>query len=156
VARLTGLEEQPAARALQREYDEPFLLAEGSEQALTREATRRGLRITRGGRFHHLLGPVDKGRALQRLIALYAAEGRRFTVVALGDSPNDASMLRHADRPIIVPRRDGRADAALRRALPAAEVAPQPGPAGWNDAVLAVLDGRRLPVAPLEPARRAH
>jgi mannosyl-3-phosphoglycerate phosphatase len=154
VARLTGLDELPASRALLREYDEPFLLAEGSEQALAREANRRGLRITRGGRFHHLLGPVDKGRALQRLVALYAAEGCRFSVVALGDSPNDASMLRQADRAIIVPRSTGSADPALRRALPRAEVAPQPGPAGWNAAVSAVLEGQRLPPAPIEPALR--
>lgn len=154
VARLTGLDALPASRALQREYDEPFLLAEGSEQALVREASRRGLRITRGGRFHHLLGPVDKGRALQRLIALYAAEGSRFSVVALGDSPNDASMLRQADRPVIVPRSTGRADPALRRALPGAEVAPQPGPAGWNAAVSAILGGERLPLASVEPAPR--
>jgi mannosyl-3-phosphoglycerate phosphatase len=151
VARLTGLDELPARRALQREYDEPFLLEEGSEQALTREAARRGLRVTRGGRFHHLLGPVDKGRALQRLVALYAAEGRRFTVVGLGDSPNDASMLQQVDRPILVPRSNGEADPALRRALPEAEVAPGPGPSGWNTAVLTVLEGGRLPPARVAP-----
>ncbi|HVR70121.1 MAG TPA: HAD-IIB family hydrolase [Vicinamibacteria bacterium] len=141
VAALTGLAPPAAERALQREFDEPFLLESGSEERLARAATGRGLRITRGGRFHHLLGPVDKGRALQRLIALYAAEGFRFTVVALGDSPNDLSMLKVADRPILMPRPDGAVDETLRRGLPRAAIAPAPGPAGWNVAVLATLAG---------------
>jgi mannosyl-3-phosphoglycerate phosphatase len=140
VAALTGLPPAGARRALRREYDEPFLLEDGSEERLTRAATGRGLRITRGGRFHHLQGPVDKGRALQRLLALYAAEGLRFTVVALGDSPNDLSMLKVADRPILMPRPDGAVDGTLRRALPGAQSAPEPGPGGWNKAVLAVVE----------------
>jgi mannosyl-3-phosphoglycerate phosphatase len=140
LAGLTGLPSADAERAMRREYDEPFLLHAGSEERLARAATRRGLRTTRGGRFHHLLGPVDKGRALQRLIALYASEGLRFTVVALGDSPNDLSMLQAADRAILIPRPDGAVDETLRRALPRAESAPEPGPGGWNKAVLAVVE----------------
>ena len=147
VAALTGLDLPAAERALQREYDEPFLLESGPEERLGRAASARGLRVTRGGRFHHLLGPVDKGRALQRLLALYAAEGRRFSAVALGDSPNDLSMLQGSDRPILVPRPDGRPHETLAAALPQAEVAPEPGPPGWNRAVLTVLEGGRLPPA---------
>jgi len=144
VAGLTGLEVPAAERALRREYDEPFLLDAGSEERLTRAAAARGLRITRGGRFHHLLGPVDKGRALQRLLALYAAEGLRFAAVVLGDSPNDLSMLQRADRPILIPRAATGTDASLAAALPHAEIAPAPGPTGWNDAVLTVLRGALL------------
>jgi mannosyl-3-phosphoglycerate phosphatase len=141
VSALTGLAAPAAARALRREYDEPFLIDSGSEERLARAAACRGLRVTRGGRFHHLLGPVDKGRALQRLIALYAAEGVRFTVVGLGDSPNDLSMLQLADRAILMPRPGGAVDPTLLRALPRAARAPEPGPAGWNAAVLAFLAG---------------
>jgi mannosyl-3-phosphoglycerate phosphatase family protein len=144
---LTGLDPEAAERALQREYDEPFILESGEEERLSRGAAARGLRLTRGGRFHHLLGPVDKGRALRRLLALYAAEGRRFASVALGDSPNDVSMLQAADRPIVIPRPDGRPHPDLAAALPEAEVAPEPGPSGWSRAVLAVLGGKRLPRA---------
>jgi len=142
---LTGLDPEVAAQALRREYDEPFVLESGEEKRLARGAAARGLRLTTGGRFHHLLGPVDKGRALQRLMALYAAEGLRFSSVALGDSPNDLTMLQAADRPIVVPRPVGRPHPVLAAALPAAEVAPEPGPAGWNSAVLAVLGGKSLP-----------
>jgi hypothetical protein len=62
----------------------------------------------------------------------------------LGDAANDLPLLRAVDRPIVVPRRDGRVEADLVRALPRAERAPLPGPAGWNEAVLAVLAGRTL------------
>jgi mannosyl-3-phosphoglycerate phosphatase len=143
VARLTGLRLPDAERALRREYDEPFVLEGGpaEEAAVRRAARRRGLLVTRGGRFHHLTGPVDKGRGLQRLLALYAAEGRRFTTIGLGDSGNDLPLLREVNRPILVPRPDGKVDEALRAAFPHAERAPAPGPTGWNAAVLAVLRG---------------
>lgn len=128
VAALTGLDVPAATLALRREYDEPFLVESGSEERLARAAAARGLRITRGGRFHHLLGPVDKGRALQRLVALYAAEGRRFSSVALGDSPNDLSMLEASDRPILIPRRTGRPIPCSRRRFPRPRSRPNLGP----------------------------
>ncbi|MBN2370780.1 MAG: HAD-IIB family hydrolase [Vicinamibacteria bacterium] len=145
---LTGLSASQAMKAQRREYDEPFLApADADVEALRRAAERRGLRVTRGGRFHHLTGPTDKGRALVELLAIYRAAGRFFTVVALGDSANDLSMLQAADRPIVVPRPSGAPDPELREALPYAEIAPLPGPAGWNRAMVAVLDGERLPRA---------
>lgn len=146
VAVLTGLDPADAGLALQREYDEPFLLEdEGRAAAVAAAAEARGLRVTRGGRFWHLTGATDKARALRTLIGFYAAEARRFTVVALGDSPNDVSLLRAADRPVVLPRPDGAVDPLVSAALPDAERAPHPGPAGWNAAVLAVLNGERLP-----------
>jgi mannosyl-3-phosphoglycerate phosphatase len=146
VQELTGLSGTAARLALAREYDEPFLLDdEGRAAALAEAAERRGLRVTRGGRFFHLTGATDKGRALRVLVGLYEAGGRRFSTVAIGDSENDLPLLQAAERPIVIPRPGGRIDAALALALPEAERAPEPGPAGWNAAVLAVLAGERLP-----------
>jgi len=146
VQQLTGLPEAAARRALQREYDEPFLLEDESRApALGEAAARRGLRITRGGRFFHITGATDKGRALRVLVGLYEAGGRRLSTVALGDSENDLSLLQAAQRPIVIPRPGGRIDGALAAALAEAECAPEPGPAGWNAAVLTVLGTGRLP-----------
>jgi mannosyl-3-phosphoglycerate phosphatase len=145
--RLTGLSNASATCALRRHYDEPFLVEGGDEPAarLASAAVRRGLQVTRGGQFHHLTGRVGKGDALARLLEIYAALRRRFLTVALGDAANDLSMLELCDRPVVVPRPNGSLEPTLAAALPRAERAPGPGPAGWNEAVLAILRGERLP-----------
>lgn len=145
VEALTGLGPAAAGEAMAREHDEPFLLEAGDVAAVAAAAERRGLRVTRGGRFHHLTGPADKGGAVGEILATYRADGPPVTGVALGDAANDLSMLTAVDRPIVVPRPDGAPDAGLARSLPHAELAPAPGPEGWNAAVLAVLRGERLP-----------
>lgn len=146
VSSRTGLGAEAALLALDRAYDEPFLLADEERwPALQAAAARRGLTATRGGRFGHLTGAVSKGRALLEVLARLESAGDRFRTFGLGDAQNDLSLLLAVDRPIVVPRRDGRTDAALAAALPHAEVAPAPGPAGWNAAVLAVLGGNTLP-----------
>jgi len=147
--RHTGLSRPAAMRALVREYDEPFL-AEPDEEAavaLARAAWRRGLTLTRGGRFHHLTGRTDKGRATRILLNLVAAVDGRVRSVALGDAANDAPMLAAVDRPILIPRPDGSVALELVQACRSAERAPAPGPRGWNAAVLAVLAGQPLPPA---------
>jgi hypothetical protein len=64
--------------------------------------------------------------------------------VGLGDAANDLPLLLAVERPIVIPRPGGGLDPALARALPGAEQAPAPGPAGWNAAVLRLLEGGRL------------
>jgi mannosyl-3-phosphoglycerate phosphatase len=136
-------------RALVREYDEPFLAEDcaAATAALAAAARRRGLTVTRGGRFHHITGRSDKGRATRIVLNLLGAVDGPVRSVALGDAGNDASLLAVVDRPILVPRIDGSLAPELVQACPAAERAPAPGPRGWNAAVLAVLAGERLPPA---------
>ncbi|HEY7599250.1 MAG TPA: HAD-IIB family hydrolase [Candidatus Limnocylindrales bacterium] len=145
--RLAGLPSEAAARrALERDFDEPFVLEdEAQAAAVAAAAERRGLLVTRGGRFFHLSGATDKGQALRELLALLARQGRSFTTVGLGDAANDLPLLCAVDRPIVVPRHSGSPDPELAAALPGAELAPAPGPGGWNAAVLTVLKGGRLP-----------
>jgi len=145
----TGLRGDSVRLAMEREFDEPFVLDKPAHAAgVVRAAKKRGLRVTRGGRFFHLTGDTDKGEAVKRLLALYAAEGRLFDSIGLGDAANDLAMLRAVDRPILVPRPDGSCDPELERALPQAERAPAPGPAGWNEAVLRALRGKPRPLLP--------
>jgi mannosyl-3-phosphoglycerate phosphatase len=143
--RITGLTPAAVGLAREREFGEPFLLQDqGRIEDVRRAACRRGLRLTRGGRFWHLTGETDKGHALGALIQLYAAEGRAFTTVGLGDAANDLSLLQRVDRPVLVPGPSGELDSALREALPNAERAHAPGPVGWNLAVIAILRGDTL------------
>jgi mannosyl-3-phosphoglycerate phosphatase len=145
VTSMTGLSIDAAGLALQRYYDEPFWLEDPADApVVTQAAQRRGLAVTRGGRFFHLAGRSDKGSALRQLLARWTG-GPRWHTVGLGDAANDLPLLRAVARPIVVPGSDGTVRRELRAALPAAERAPAPGPAGWNAAVLSVLEGGRLP-----------
>lgn len=142
---LTGLSGPAAQLALEREYDEPFLVEDDASLArLSRAAEARGLQLSHGGRFHHLMGGSDKGLAVRTLLALHSRAGRDLRSAGLGDAETDLPLLRAVERPIVVPRRDGSIDPALASHLPGAEHAPAPGPSGWNAAVLALLEGRRL------------
>jgi len=142
VAGRTGLPLEGARRARRREFDEPFVF-EGNEARL-HEALRailpaRGFAWSRGGRFHHLHGDVDKGRALRVVSGWLREVWPALHVIALGDSPHDLPMLREADQAVIVPRPDGSADPRLQRALPGARIAVAPGPVGWAKAVGALV-----------------
>lgn len=148
VADRTGLSREAAGLAASREFDEPFVIegadpgtAEEARSAVASAAERRGLRLTRGGRFHHLTGPVDKGKAVRQLLGLH--DGPVFSL-ALGDSANDLTMLQAVDRPVVVPRPDGSWSETLLGALPLARRAAFPGPQGWNDTILAALRDLRL------------
>lgn len=148
VQRLTGLSGGAARLALEREHDEPFVLDdEASIAALSAAAKDRKLKVTRGGRFFHLTGGSDKGRAARVVMGLFEAVGRRLTSIGIGDAPNDLALLTSVQHPIVIPRPDGTADPELAERLPGAQIAPRSGPAGWNEAVLAVIRGETLPRA---------
>ncbi len=151
VAALTGLSEEQAALAMRREYDEPFVV-EGRpsrdpdlDARLDRAARGRGLRVTHGGRVHHLTGPADKGQAVRALVHGWPGgiDGRRRGPRRRGQRPRAAARRRPPD-PDAAPRRLG-GRRSSPRACAGAERAPSPGPAGWSAAVLAVLAGEPLP-----------
>ena len=138
VAQLTGLSLERAALARRREFNEPLILpdAEKREAEFRRAALDAGLQLTKGGRFYHLLGGGDKGRAVELLCGLFRLRQPGLLSVALGDAPNDASMLAAVDRPFLVARHDG---GHSRIELPGLCKMEGIGPAGWNQAVLNTL-----------------
>ncbi|MFZ5994138.1 MAG: HAD-IIB family hydrolase [Thermodesulfobacteriota bacterium] len=143
VAELTGLDRDMAALAQRRDYSEPFLFEDAPGRVLEEEARladleraagKRGLKITRGGRFYHLIGDNDKGKAVQILKKLYETEGRVLISVGLGDSPNDFPMLENVEIPVLVKKKDGQyAPWSTEKKV---IYAPDVGPRGWNRAVL--------------------
>jgi mannosyl-3-phosphoglycerate phosphatase len=143
ISRRTGLGPREARLAAQRDFDEPFVVlgqAKPDMEPLVRAARKRRLRVTAGGRFFHLHGASDKGLAMEKVIGWYLASGREVTAVALGDSPNDFSMLERAVYPVLV--RSRRAFPELREKIPRLMVTDDAGPKGWNRAVLDILSHR--------------
>ncbi len=142
VARWTGLPPERARLARRREFDEPFVW-EPEPPARAVEAARAaavamGLQLTRGGRFWHLTGDNDKGRAVRWLVdAVAAAWGRRPRTLGLGDSENDLPMLTAVDEGVLVERNGG---GFLEPRPPGIRAVSGRGPEGWCRAVLAWLD----------------
>jgi mannosyl-3-phosphoglycerate phosphatase family protein len=144
------------ATAAVREHTEPFLLDEEADvAALARAAEARGLRIARGRGLWHLCGGADKGLAVRTLLSLYEREGSLPRTIGLGAWQVDLPMLRAVSRPIVLPGPGGRVEPLLAAELRQAEQAPRGGPEGWNDAVLTVLAGRRLPGLARRPGSAA-
>lgn len=149
VARLTGLPLQEARWARIREYDEPFLIHEERDRPVVEEWVRReGLHITRGGRFSHLTGNNDKGKAVRTLLHLFRRDGD-WRAVAIGDGPNDLSMLEAVNVPILVQHADGTHDPDVRG--PKIIRVEGIGPVGWNRAILELLTDETHNIATAEP-----
>jgi mannosyl-3-phosphoglycerate phosphatase len=141
----TGLHAEQAQLARQREYSEPFIVVPEPPPETISEFVERvraaGLQYTRGGRFHHLMGPTTKGQAVRRLTGLFHTQWAALHTMGLGDSPNDFSMLRAVDLPVLVKRPDG---TYVVPEFPCYH-APGVGPHGWAAAVAALLQDGRLP-----------
>jgi mannosyl-3-phosphoglycerate phosphatase len=147
VAERAGLVLVAARRACRREFDEPFVILQGDAQAwprLRREIRKLSLHAVQGSRFFHILGKNDKGGAVRRLAAWFrrAAPGQAVRTVGIGDSPNDIPLLRAVDMPVLVARPGGRYDRETLSSVPRARRAGAIGPAGWNRAVLGLLEGK--------------
>jgi mannosyl-3-phosphoglycerate phosphatase len=163
VARATGLTRPEAKRARQRQSSEPFVFRSGGPSALRRfrqRALQLGYSLQRGGRFWHFSEAHDKGVAMSVLLGFFGIAWRSpIHTVALGDGGNDLSMLRLADRPILIPKPDGKHAREVLEQLPNVIRAPRPGPVGWNAAVLQELQNRspgRAPANGRPPQKRSR
>jgi mannosyl-3-phosphoglycerate phosphatase len=138
VARRCGLTIEQAQMAKAREYDEAFEIQCGAERVRLLEALeRRGLRWTRGGRFYHVMGGSDKARAVKAARDLYVRAYGEVTTIGIGDAPNDAGFLGVVDYAVIIrsPMWE-----RMTKLVPRGHVTQQPGPAGWNEAILTIFD----------------
>ncbi len=143
ISRLTGMEIERSRLAAKREYDEPFIisgLGPLDRERLFKVVALRGLAVTEGGRFFHLHGANDKGRAMEILISWYKQSHENIVSIALGDSPNDFPMLERADYPVLV--RSPREFPSLKKKIPRLMVTHLMGPKGWNSALLELLGGK--------------
>jgi mannosyl-3-phosphoglycerate phosphatase len=143
IAQRTGLPLELATLAKGREFDEPFLLLreqQGWPFDLEAVARRRGLALTKGGRFWHLHGDTDKGRAVEVVKSLYRTPDGQLGTIGAGDSAMDLPLLQAVDIPVIVAKPDGEYDPALVQNVARPVLSGRPGPAGWSKGVLEALD----------------
>ncbi|WP_412776078.1 HAD-IIB family hydrolase [Thalassospira lucentensis] len=162
IATETGLTLDDAIRAGQRHCSDP-LIWQPSEQDIeiaTDIASQFSLKLVKGGRFHTLCGPSNKGAAMKRMLERLVVSGRlgagdgdhdhdhdgdthatkpAITTIALGDSANDIPMLAAADIAVQIPPKRGiRSEPLLTHSD--LRIAPYPGPEGWNAALQSILD----------------
>ncbi|RKR04240.1 mannosyl-3-phosphoglycerate phosphatase [Kushneria sinocarnis] len=139
---LTGLDAAGAERARQREASEP-LVWKDSASALEHfrlELIGAGLELTRGGRFHHVMGETcNKGRACGWLISRFEQlHGAGVASIGLGDGPNDIPMFDTVDAAVII---RGRHEQPIEvRDESRAYRTRAEGPQGWAEGLAHWLD----------------
>lgn len=141
----TGLSEGDAQLASERGFSEPIVWQDSEENFLLfkEQAEAAGLKLLQGGRFVHVLGSTDKGKALEWLSEYYLEHlETELKWIALGDSQNDVAMLSVADFPVLVkspsaefPVIENRDDVVYTNEY---------GPAGWQQAIFDLLKEFKL------------
>jgi len=139
IASLTGLTLEHALLASKREFDEPIMLQDplDDKEIFCKKAAQYGLDCVYGGRFIHLFLGGNKGRAVETVLEIYRQlRGPTFSI-ALGDSPNDISMLKVVDKAVLMQGRDGTHINGL--AHPDLITLEENGPEAWNRVMLDIL-----------------
>lgn len=138
VSVLCDLPLEQATLAQQREYDEPFLVLDPHRaEALASAIGATGRQWTRGGRFWHILGDNDKAIAVSALSGLFEQAFGPVRTIGLGDGWNDAFFLNSVAVPVLIRSAQHQ---ELKALVPRGVVTDRSGPAGWNEAVLSLLN----------------
>ena len=143
-----GLEIESAKAALKRYGTEPIVWKDNDEALIAFKGALQnaGIALIRGGHFHHLMpAGASKGAAMQAIRDFYQKERSEFIwkTLAIGDSPNDLSMLELADEALVIPNPDNGTLQLKRADYMIADV---PGPSGWGDSVIELLNAFLCPI----------
>ena len=141
LAELTGLSLENAAMAKQRQYGEPvnWLGNEAQKQAFIELMQSLGANVLQGGRFLHISGHCDKGKAQHWLAQEYQLQmpTQEVKTIALGDGQNDAAMLEQAS--IAIQIKSPVHDFPELKRKEGIVQSSQYGPAGWAECLQETL-----------------
>jgi mannosyl-3-phosphoglycerate phosphatase len=140
ISSLCALDFKRAELAKKREYDEPFIIEGGEKEIeiVRRKIEEKGMTYAWGGRFHHLLGKNDKGKAVEILKELYENQFFSIVTIGIGDSLNDLPMLSVVDHPIFL-KGEERVSVEALSPIQNCTVIHGTGPGAWNEAILGTI-----------------
>lgn len=144
ISAITGLSLQRARQAKNRQYGEPIQWQDTTEQLelFRQKIEAAGLHLVQGGRFIHVMSPVDKSSALRWLCRQYQHmhPGTRWQTAGLGDSPNDRELLKSVDFAYLVRNLHLIDEQAQLMRLTTVKQTKKCGAAGWNEAISGLLE----------------
>jgi mannosyl-3-phosphoglycerate phosphatase len=139
------LDLKKAKWAKKREYDEPFIIEGGENEIeiIRRKIEEKGMSYAWGGRFHHILGKNDKGKAVEILKELYENQFFSIFTVGIGDSLNDLPMLSFVDHPVFLKGEESVSLDALS-SVQNVMIIHGTGPQAWNEVILNIVKPHSL------------
>ena len=138
IIKYTNLSAFEVAFAKKREYSEAFIFFGNKSDLILLENYIKdsGLNLIKGGRFFHLSGNSDKGKAVKILSDLYKEINPEILTIGIGDSQNDFPMLKIVDIPFLVAKYDNSYEEIEIQGL---RLAKGIGPVGWNEAIISLF-----------------
>jgi mannosyl-3-phosphoglycerate phosphatase len=94
-----------------------------------------------GGKFHHILGKNDKGKAVEILKELYENQFFSISTIGIGDSLNDLPMLFAVDHPFFLRGEDNIFPEGLSP-IQNLVIVNDTGPQAWNEAIWNIIERR--------------
>ncbi len=144
IANRTGLSRDRALLSQRRLTSLPFIIpsgrgiATGELETIDVALKKKGLSMTKGGRFYHFLSSrSDKGSSITRVIDFYRKNGGDdITSIGIGDSENDIAMFKVVDIPVAVRKKDGSIiKTGIEHILHTSGI----GPEGFSEAIKEIL-----------------
>ena len=141
IAQATDLSLEQAGLAAKRQYGEPVLWLgnQAEKQAFIKGLKDHNVNVLQGGRFLHICGDANKGKALLWLTNTYQELfSASYSTIAIGDSHNDCEMLDMADHALII--RSPVHDTPSLSRVDGVTISDAYGPEGWAQGINSILD----------------